>query len=158
MDEKSLRHELVALLEGGNAHVRPADALSGVDPNIRTVRPEGMPHSIWELLEHARLAQQDILNYTLDPAWKSPEWPEGYWPENPRALDDGAWNRARKEFLQDLSKVIELARDTRRDLTARIPHGGDHTYLREILLVADHNAYHLGQIVQVRKALGNWAA
>ena len=156
MDDKTLRNELIALLEGGNAHSSSVKALKGVNPDIRTVRPEGMTHSVWELLEHARLSQQDILNYTLDPGWKSPDWPEGYWPANPRTLENKAWNQARSEFLSDLQKVIELVRDPGRDLTARIPHGADHTYLREVLLVADHNAYHLGQIVQVRKALGDW--
>ena len=102
-----------------------------------------------------RLAQEDILRYTLDPAWKSPAWPEGYWPAQPDPRDD-EWNASVSVFEADLQHVVALTRDASRDLTAAIPHGEGRTYLRQILLVADHNAYHLGQIVQTRKLLGAW--
>ena len=151
MDEKALRKNLVELLEGGAAHVSARDAIEGIDPRSATTRPDRMPHSIWELLEHARIAQEDILRYTLDPDWKSPAWPEGYWPDNPAILDKKTLNKSVKSFLSDLDELIALARDGGRDLTAKIPHGEGRTYLREILLAADHNAYHLGQIVLVRK-------
>ncbi|HEU4390010.1 MAG TPA: DinB family protein, partial [Blastocatellia bacterium] len=116
----------------------------------------GMPHSAWELLEHMRLAQEDILEYTLDPKWVSPPFPEGYWPDSSKRVPAKAWSDSVARFLADLRRVIQLVRDPRIDVTAKIPHGEGRTYLRQALLVADHNAYHLGQIVDLRKALGDW--
>jgi hypothetical protein len=115
-----------------------------------------MPHSVWELLEHMRLAQEDIVEYTLDPGWVSPPFPEGYWPDTSKRVSVKAWDESVSGFLTGLRKVIKLVRNPRIDLTAKIPHGEGRTYLRQALLVADHNAYHLGQIVDVRKALGDW--
>ncbi|MCI0489000.1 MAG: DinB family protein [Blastocatellia bacterium] len=156
MNDSVLREQLVTLLEKGEAHTSARRALSGIDPELRSVRPAEGVHSIWEELEHMRMAQEDILRYTLDAGWKSPPWPEGYWPGPTSNVTEEMWANSVAGFFSDLEEVIELARNPRIDLTARIPHGGDHTYLREILLVADHNAYHLGQIVQTRKALGDW--
>jgi uncharacterized damage-inducible protein DinB len=159
MNDLILRQNLVELLRGGHAHVTPELALEGLNPALRHARPAAGSHSIWEELEHMRLAQEDILRYTLDPAWVSPPFPEGYWPPPTEALTEAAWAQARAAFFADLAEVIRLAQDSRVDLTAEIPHGQPgHTYLREILLVADHNAYHLGQIVQTRKAFGDWPA
>jgi len=155
MNDRVLREHLVELLEGGHAHVTARKALANINPELRNVRPFEGAHSIWEELEHMRIAQEDILRYTLDSGWKSPEWPDGYWPQQ-SDLTEEMWQDSIEGFFADLEEVIELARDENLDLTARMPHGGDRTYLREILLVADHNAYHLGQIVQSRKALGDW--
>jgi hypothetical protein len=105
-----------------------------------------------------RLAQEDILRYTLDPAWRSPAFPSGYWPANPESVTEAQWSAAVSGFFSDLDEARKLAQDPGRDLTALIPHGEGRTYLRQVLLIADHNAYHLGQIVQIRKALGDWAA
>ena len=99
-----------------------------------------------------RLAQEDIFRYTLDPRWKSPTFPEGYWPEHPSPTD-AEWKASVKAFRKDLDEVVAFVRDPKTDLTARLPHGEGRTYLRQVLLVADHNAYHLGQIVQARKQL-----
>jgi len=156
MDDAAFRKNLVELLEGGGAHVTAKAALAGINLKVSTVRPDGMEHSIWELLEHIRTAQEDILRYTLDAAWKSPAWPEGYWPTNPRMLTKKAWSESHSAFFSNLAELIEVVRNPRLDLTAVIPHGEGRTYLREILLTADHNAYHLGQIVLARRALGNW--
>jgi uncharacterized damage-inducible protein DinB len=156
MNDSILRENIIELLKGSHAHVSAKQALEGIDPALRNVRPANEMHSIWEELEHMRIAQEDILRYTLDPSWTSPDFPEGYWPKETKKITDKAWSRSLTGFFTDLEGVIELARDTRLDLTAEIPHGEGRTYLREILLVADHNAYHIGQIVQIRKALGDW--
>ncbi len=157
MNGHGFRSTLVGLLRGHGAHVSFDDAVEGLDPELRTVRPAGAAHSVWELVEHVRLAQEDILRYTLDPTWESPPWPDGYWPgDNPERLGDRLWEEALRSCRGDLEAMVDLVEDPDLDLTARIPHGGEHTYLREVLLVADHNAYHVGQIVCVRKALLAW--
>jgi uncharacterized damage-inducible protein DinB len=156
MNDSILRQNLVELLRGGHAHVTPEQALDGLNPALRNVRPTNSPHSVWENLEHMRLAQEDILRYTLDASWVSPAFPEGYWPKETGELTEEAWAASMAAFSADLEGVINLIKDQNLDLTAEIPHSEGHTYLREILLVADHNAYHLGQIVQIRKALGAW--
>ncbi len=156
MKDSVLREQLVALLEGGEAHIKAEAALDGVSAQFRNVRPALDARSIWEELEHMRIAQEDILRYTLDPEWKSPEWIEGYWPAEGATVNDEMWKASVDSFFSDLKEVIELANNSKIDLTAKIPHGEWRTYLREILLVADHNAYHLGQIVQARKVLGDW--
>jgi hypothetical protein len=157
MNVTTLREQLVELLTGGHAHVALKRALRGLDPPLRGRRPDASGHSIYEELEHMRLAQEDILRYTVDPAWKSPSWPEGYWPKSPTPTE-AQWKACVKGFEADLEELVALVRRKDLDLTSRIPHGVEgHTYLREILLSADHNAYHLGQIVQTRKRLGAWA-
>ena len=103
-----------------------------------------------------RIAQEDILKYTIDPKWVSPDWPKDYWPKETDAIKNKDWTDSINSFLKDLGEVIKLAENERIDLTSVIPHTKEHTYLREILLVADHNAYHLGQIVSVRKLLNDW--
>lgn len=156
MDDTVLREQLVELLRGGEAHVKAEAALAGVSPEFRNVRPAGGVKSVWEELEHLRLSQEDILRYTLDASWKSPEWPEGYWPASSEPVTDEEWGASVDAFFSNLEELIQLAQDSDVDLTAKIPHGEWRTYLRELLLVADHNAYHLGQIVQARKLLGDW--
>lgn len=157
MNDSVLREALAKLLVKGQAHVAPKKALAGLEPALRGKRPAPEAHSVWEELEHMRLAQEDILRYTLDASWKSPAFPEGYWPKSTEPTD-AEWSESVRRFEADLDQVAALARDTSRDLTAAIPHGEGRTYLRQILLVADHNAYHLGQIVQTRKLLGAWKA
>ena len=151
-----LREHLVELLTGAHAHVSLKQALAGLAPTLRGRRPDPSGHSIYEELEHMRLAQEDILRYTVDPAWNSPSWPEGYWPKKARPTE-AQWKACVKGFEADLAELVALVRRKNLDLTSRIPHGQNgHTYLREILLTADHNAYHLGQLVQTRKLLGAW--
>lgn len=157
MNDSILRKHLVELLRGGQAHTTVEQALAGLKFSLLNVRPANSLHSIWEEFEHMRLAQQDILRYTVDASWISPSFPEGYWPKPAEQVTEETWSASGAAFFSDLEEVIKLAQDKSVDLTAPIPHGeGAHTYLREILLVADHNAYHLGQIVQTRKALGDW--
>jgi hypothetical protein len=156
MDDTVVREQLVALLTGEHAHVSVLHAIEGLPPPLRGRRPQPAIKSVWEELEHIRIAQEDILRYTLEPGWVSPKWPDGYWPLPSESIDDTLWQSSLSSFKADLQAVCALARDSRYDLTARVPHGEWRTYLRQLLLVADHNAYHAGQIVQVRKTLGAW--
>ena len=155
MDERRLRADLVELLKGGSAHVTWERALDGLAPELRAASPGPGLHTIWELVEHVRIAQEDILRYTLDARWKSPAWPSGYWPRVKRPTEV-RWRKSVEGFGRDLEAVLALVRDPGVDLTAPIPHGGGHSPLREALLVADHNAHHLGQVVQARRLLGAW--
>ena len=155
MDDTRLRADLVELLKGGSAHLTWEQALRGLPPGLRAASPGRGLHTIWELVEHMRIAQEDILRYTLDPRWKSPAWPAGYWPSVGEPTD-AQWRKCVAGFRRDLGAVVKLVRDRRFDLTARLPHGEGRTALREVLLVADHNAHHLGQIVQSRRLLGAW--
>lgn len=157
MADHNFRKNLVELVRGGSAHVGNEKVLKTVSPQARNMRPVGMEHSAFQILEHMRLAQEDILRYTLDPNWVSPPFPEGLWNKNPEAMTDADWDKSVSQFFADLNELIALIENPEIDLTAEIPHGEGRTYLREILLVADHNAYHLGQLVQVLKALGSWS-
>ena len=154
MKDARLRKDLIELLRGGSAHVTPEQGFARLPARLRATRPARGAHTIWELLEHLRIAQQDILRYTLEPGWQSPAWPDGYWPSvsqpTPRQ-----WSASLTAFRRDLDAVCTLVRKTR-DLTAEIPHGEGRSYLRQVLLVADHNAYHLGQVVEARRRLGAW--
>ena len=155
MDDQVMRDALIELLTKGNAHVAVGKALEGLPSGLRAKRPAEGIHSVWEELEHMRIAQEDILRYTLDQGWASPEWPQGYWPSSGQP-DDVAWKASVAQFEKGLEEVCALVRDPARDLSSRLPQGQGRTYLRQVLLVADHNAYHLGQIVQARKLLGAW--
>lgn len=155
-NEKTLREHLLKFLDGHQAHVNFDDAVKDLPENMRGAKPEGIVHSVWELLEHIRLAQNDILEFIRDPDYESPPWPEGYWPENASPSSPSAWNKSVKAFKADLKALRDMAKDPQTDLFKPIPHGSGQTILREILLVIDHNAYHLGQLVLVRKALGAW--
>jgi hypothetical protein len=148
----SLRQHLVNLLAKGEAHIDARSALKDFPEDLRGRKPPGAPHTPWQLLEHLRIAQWDILRFSVDPSHVSPKWPEGYWPDEAPASDQ-AWKESVRQFLADLEAVCDLVRDPKRDLFARIAHGEGQTLLREVLLVADHNAYHLGQLVMVRRTL-----
>ena len=140
----------------GNAHVGLEDALAGLKPEWRTHQPPGL-HSIWQLTEHICITQHDIVRYTLDADWRSPVWPEGYWSENRSDLSEALWQRTLAGYRSTLLELEALAQDPTRDLTAEIPHGEGRTYLRQLLLAADHTAYHTGQIISLRRALGDWS-
>ncbi len=155
MDSDTLQQTLLELLQGGSAHVGLEDAVAQLRPEWRTHRPPGF-HSIWQQLEHIRRVQEDILRYTLDATWHSPDFPEGYWPENLSDLSEASWQASLNGYRADLEALRALVQDPARDLTAPIPHGEGRTYLRQLMLVADHTAYHTGQIVSLRRALGDW--
>jgi hypothetical protein len=156
--DRALRDHLLELLRGGSAHLDFDQAIEGLPPHLRGVRPEGLPHSVWELLEHLRIAQWDILEFSRNPDHASPDWPAGYWPTSPAPPDEAAWERSLAAVRREIREMMDLVADPKTDLSARIPWGDGQTILREALLVADHNAYHLGQIVLVRRLLGAWSA
>jgi hypothetical protein len=154
--EKALREHLVNLLSGRGAHVDWKASFSGVPPKLRGVRPSGLPYSVWELLEHMRITQSDILEFSRDAKHVSPDWPAGYWPASQVPPNAKAWGKSLQAFAQDLGAMKKLVASPKTDLFLKIPHGTGQTILREALLVADHNAYHLGQVLTVRRILGNW--
>ena len=154
--DRALREHLVKLLDGRGAHVSVDDVLGDFPPELRGVRPEGQPFTAWRLLEHMRIAQWDILECSRDAKHVSPEWPKGYWPESDAPPEEAAWDRSVQAFQADLRAMKRLVNNPATDLPARIPHGDGQTILREALLVADHNAYHLGQLVILRRLLGAW--
>ena len=151
-----MRQNLLEFLEKGPAHATVKDALSEIKIENRHKRWDESLHTIWEELEHLRIAQEDILRFTLEPDWQSPDWPAAYWPSSNQAPSDDQWTSSLACFYSDLGEVTALVMNEKIDLSARIPHGQWRTYLREILLIIDHNAYHLGKIVQLRKLLGDW--
>jgi hypothetical protein len=151
-----LREQLVKSLRGGQAFVPFRRALDGVRPELRGVRPSGALHSIYEELEHMRIAQEDLLYYALEPDWESPEWPGGFWPEPRGEVSDEEWEASVGGFLGDLEKAVEMVGDPEIDLLSIIPGSEEYTFLREAVIIIEHNAYHLGKILDIRKALGNW--
>ncbi len=151
MNEKALRKDLIELLKGGQAHSTLKEVLKDLKPEFCIKHPQKGIRSVYEEIEHMRIAQDDILRYTLDPNWESPEWPDGYWPSNADEMTEEDLSNSVSGFFRDLDEIIALVKNPKSDLTVQIPHGEGHTYLREVLLVADHNAYHLGKIVRTLK-------
>jgi DinB superfamily len=151
-----LRQQLLDLLKGGQAHATFDKAVKNLPEELRGKRPKGAEHSPWEVLEHLRIAQWDILEFSHDAKHQSPDWPSGYWPAEPVLRDAKAWDKSVRAFRRDLKALCDLIADPDTDLYARIPHGDGQTILREALLAADHNAYHLGELVLVRRLLGTW--
>jgi hypothetical protein len=154
--DQALREQLIDLLAGGGAHAKFDDVVKGLSAKLRGTRPAKFPHSPWMLLEHLRLAQWDILEFSRNSKYVSPDWPEGYWPKTEAPPNSAAWNRSIAEFRKDLKTMEDLVANPKTDLFARIPWGDGQTILREALLLADHNAYHLGQFVDLRRLLGAW--
>jgi DinB superfamily len=155
-NDQPLRQHLLELLAGGGAHAKFEDVVPGIPPNLRGVKPEGLPHSPWMLLEHMRIAQWDILEFSRNPKHESPDWPKAYWPATEAPPDSTAWEKSVQQFNKDLKAMQALVADAKTDLFARIAWGDSQTILREALLVADHNAYHLAQVLDVRRLLGAW--
>ncbi|HEY0038984.1 MAG TPA: DinB family protein [Longimicrobium sp.] len=156
MSIDSLRSHLVRLLDWQDAHATFDAAVQGIEPEFQGIRPPGLPHSAWELLEHLRFTQRDILDFCRDPGYVEPKWPDAYWPSSAAPPSPDAWNHSASAFRDDRGTLKQLAADPEVDLFAAIPHGTGQTILRELLLVADHNAYHVGQLVLLRRALGIW--
>ena len=154
--QHDLRQHVLYLLRGGGAHLGFDDVVADFPPHLRGQKAEGAPHTAWQLLEHLRIAQWDILEFSRNPAHVSPEFPAGYWPKDAAPPDEQAWEESLKAFRADLEALQRLVEDPKTDLLARIPHGEGQTILREALLVADHSAYHLGQLVLLRRLLGAW--
>jgi hypothetical protein len=156
--DESLRAHLRRLLDWEDAHVNFDAAVKGIAPAVRGVAPAGLPYSPWQLVEHMRRAQRDILDFCRNPDYVEPSSMEEYWPPSAGPPSDVAWEESLTAFRRDREELKKLAADTAVDLFDRIPHGTGQTYLRELLLVADHNAYHVAQLVVVRRCLGIWDA
>lgn len=152
----ALREHLLYLLRGGGAHLDFEAAIADLPVELRGAKVSEMPHTPWRLVEHLRIAQWDILEFSRNAHHVSPPFPEGYWPAGDAPPNDGAWDQSIAGFRADLRAMQELVANPATDLFAPIPHGQGQTILREALLVADHNAYHLGQFVVVRRVLGAW--
>ena len=154
--DKALREHVIYLLDGGGAHAKFDEVVACIPPKLLGEKPASLPHSLWMLLEHLRIAQWDILEFSRNAKHVSPKWPEGYWPKTEAPPTAAAWNASVKSFRQDLKAMQDLVKAPKTDLLARIPWGDGQTILREALLVADHNAYHLGQMLDARRLLGAW--
>jgi len=152
----SLRQHLLELLTGGHAHAGFEDAIKGLPPKLRGAKPENFPHTAWMVLEHLRIAQWDIVEFSRNGKHESPKWPEGYWPKTEAPPSGEAWSGSVDQFESDLRAMKDLVRDPKTDLFAKIPWGDGQTILREALLLADHNGYHIAQLVDIRRLLGAW--
>ena len=152
----ALRDHLLEVLRGGQAHVSLDDALNSFPPELAGIRPDGAPHSAWELLEHMRIALEDIVRFSQSGDYQSPPWPKGYWPSSPAPKDEGEWQNCVRRIRESMAAFEGLLNDPERHLFRKFPWGEGQTLLREALLIADHNAYHLGQLVLVRRLLGSW--
>lgn len=150
----NLIDELVHLLQGGGAHANLEKALAGLPPKLRGAKVENVPYTIWQLLEHIRIAQWDMLEFSKDGAHQSPNWPDDYWVKDPAPVDDAAWDKTVKQINDNLAEFIKLLK--KEDVYAPIPHGSGQNILREALQIADHNAYHVAEIIMLRRVLGNW--
>lgn len=151
---KTLINELSKLLLGGSAHASFSDAVKGLNPKLRGIKPENMPYSIWQLVDHIRIAQWDMLQFSKDADHQSPKWPDDYWPKESEPADEDAWKGSIEQIESDLDEFIELLEHS--DIYQPLEHGDGQNILREALQMADHNAYHIGEIVAIRRFLGDW--
>jgi len=157
MRNSPVQQHLLNLLDFKGAHAGFDEAVRGLSPQLRGKKVRGFPHTAWQLVEHMRIAQWDILEFSRDASHRSPEWPEGYWPQSSAPKSDGAWKKSIAAFRHDLDEMKKLVAEAdEQQLYEHIPHGDGQTLLREALLVADHNSYHLGQLVMLRKMLSAW--
>jgi len=154
--ENDLRTHLARLLDWSEAHVGFDAAVDGVPAELRGVRPQGLPWSPWELLEHLRLVQRDILEFCVESGYAEKSWPQEFWPKTPAPPAAAAWEESVAAFRADRERLKRLAADPGVDLFAAVPQGNGQTFLRELLLAADHAAYHVGELVSVRRVLGAW--
>ncbi len=155
-ENKFLRTHLLELLDGGQAHAKFDDVVTDFPPNLRGEIPKGLPHSGWMLLEHMRIAQWDILDFSRNPQYAEMKWPEDYWPKSSNPPSPAAWDKCVKSFHDNLDAIKKLVSNPKTDLFAKIPWGSGQTILREALLIADHNSHHLGQMIDVRRLLEIW--
>jgi len=155
-NDAALRKHLIELLRSRGAHADFDEAVDGLPEGLRGAKVKDVPFTPWRILEHLRLAQWDILEFCRNPKHKSPQWPEGYWPEGDAPPNAAAWDASVAAFRRDLGEMEKLVRDPSHDLFTPIPGGQGQTLLREALLVADHNSYHVGQLILLRRMLGAW--
>ena len=156
MTDAGIRDHVRRLLDWEDAHAGFDKAVAGIAPAMRGAAPPGLPYWPWQLLEHLRIAQRDILEFCRNPHYEEMEWPKDYWPSSAAPSSEREWDDSIRGFSEDRRALQDLAMNPELDLTTKIPHGQGQTYLRELLLVADHTAYHVGQLVIVRRLLGIW--
>ena len=156
--DQSLRKHVIALLDGGQAYSTFAEIVANFPAKLRGEVPTGLAHSGWMLLEHLRLTQWDILEFSRNPKYVAAKWPDDYWPKNPSPPNATAWDKSVKSFQDDLAAMKKLISKPKTDLFAKIPWGDGQTILREALLIAEHNAHHLGQMIDIRRLLGIWGS
>ena len=150
------RDQLARALGWAEAHMSLDDAARDLSPGLRARVPAGLPYSPWQLLEHIRITQHDILDFCRNPNYEEIAWPDAYWPKSPKPPSDAAWDASVRQIREDRAALEALVRDPSIELSARIPHGNGQTYLREILLVIDHTAFHMGELIVARRLLGAW--
>jgi|SRR6266850_4618400 len=153
-----LREHLRKMLSWEDAHVGFDRAVADLPAELRGKQPSGVPYSPWQLLEHLQITQRDILEFCRNPQYQEKKWPDDYWPSSAAPPSAAAWDDSVRQFREDRKALQDLAADSSIDLFAKIPHGEGQTYLRELLLVADHTAYHVGELIVVRRLLGAWTA
>lgn len=151
-----MRAAVARLLDWEEAHAGFDKVVGGLSPEMQGRVPSGLPYSPWQLLEHLRITQEDILEFCRNPAYEERRWPDDYWPDNPSPTSPSAWKESVAAFRRDREALKQMALDPKLDVLAPVPAGQGQTFLREFLLVADHTAYHLGELVVVRRALGAW--
>lgn len=156
MEDTVLRNQLVELLRGGSAHADLDTCVGQLPPECYGAKPNGAPHSAWQLLEHLRIALHDLLVFSTDSHYIAPKWPDDYWPSTDTPKSGEGWQKSVNAIKADLAEFEELVRNPETNLYAKIPWGEGQTFLREVLLASDHNSYHLGQLVMLRKQLGAW--
>ena len=156
MSKDPLREQLLELLGGAQAHAPFAQVVANFPPELRGATPPGLPHSAWMLVEHMRIAQWDILDFSRNPKYQMPKWPEDYWPKTASPPSLSAWEQSLQGFAEDLQAMMQLVQNPQTDLFAPIAWGDGQTILREALLIADHNSHHLGQLIDLRRLLGVW--
>lgn len=154
----AVRKQLVALLTGSQAHQSFDDAIKNLPADLRGVKPDNLPYSIWQLVDHIRIAQEDILEFSRDPGYESPSWPDGYWPTEDAPADEAAWDNSIAQIRADRDAFVALLNDPERDLYEPFAHGDGQNLLREALLIADHTAYHVGEVILLRRLLNAWPA
>ena len=157
-DDRAIRDLLTRLLDWEDAHAGFDHAIEGIPPDVRGTAPAGLPYSPWQLLEHLRRTQRDILEFCVDANYRERRWPDDYWPQAAGPPDAAAWDESIRQFREDRAALQRLAGDPSIDLSAAIPPGQGQTYLRELVLAADHCAYHVGELIVVRRLLGIWPA
>ncbi|QMW05476.1 DinB family protein [Spirosoma foliorum] len=152
----AVRKQLISFLTGSNAHQSFDNAVKGLPVELRGVKPDNLPYSIWQIVDHIRIVQWDILEFSRDPDHQSPAWPDGYWTKEIAPPNEDVWQQALDQIRADLAAFIELLNDSQRDLYAPFAHGDGQNLLREALLIGDHTAYHVGEIIIIRRLLGAW--
>lgn len=155
-ERKIIVSELIKLIETGNAHVSLDETVSEIPTDLRTVIPENLPYSIWQLLEHIRITQWDIVEFCISPNHKSPKWPDEYWPEKTDSVDDKKWEETLAQIKSDRKRFFDLLNNEDTNLYSPLPHGDGQNIFREALLIADHTSYHLGEVLVLRRLLKCW--